>query len=162
MRAVEAAIIFRYLVMSLFAINSFACCWLRNDPVGFRCKDDGALGPRFRSYRGTYPRAHSFARVSGKHGPCSRLGSGQAWQANVFGKLLSHSAVGGSSSEASLPCLTIGKYFLSFFHLCSVHPQPQSPTPAKPPFPQPSTSIRRNFLFLSLLQFSPSTPYFVL
>lgn len=55
-----------------------------------------------------------------------------------FGKLLSYRLGGRRLIErASLPCLTIGKYFLSFFHLCFVHPQPQSPTPAQ--FSLPST-----------------------
>lgn len=90
-------------------------------------------------------------------------GVGQGLAGKTFGKLLSYRLGGRRLIErASLPCLTIGKYFLSFFHLCFVHPQPQSPTPAQSPFPQPSASIRRNFPFLFLLQFSPSTPYSVL
>lgn len=79
--------------------------------------------------------------------PCPRFrdarakasaGVGQAWQANLSGSF-SPTGWGGRRliERASLPCLTIGKYFLSFFHLCFVYPQPQSPTPAQ--FSLPST-----------------------
>jgi hypothetical protein len=69
-----------------------------------------------------------------------RLGSGRPGR-QIFreASLLQAGGQGGRRliQRASLPCLTIGKYFLSFFHLCFVHPQPQSPTPAQ--FSLPST-----------------------
>lgn len=113
--------------------------WTMNDPVFFCLGGFSLHGERAKEllagpaeYRGTRART-----------PCPRFrdarakasaGVGQAWQANLSGSFSPTGWGGGCRrliERASLPCSTIGKYFLSFFHLCFVHPQPQSPTPAQ-------------------------------
>ena len=92
--------------------------------------------------------------------PCPRFrdarakasaGVGQAWQANLSGSF-SPTGWGGRRliERASLPCLTIGKYFLSFFSPL-LRPSPTTKSNTSPVLPSlnPQPPSEETFCFFS-------------